>query len=98
MICQLTNFIFDCDITIKCFFLTNDFCFLLYIVEMCSFTQQNNQAELTWSWLVAILLIMINSVIGEALGLALGWQIGLAVGFGLIPLEYGFIGENLIYN
>lgn len=63
-------------------------------VEMMSFTQQNSQAELTWSWLMAFLLLFINSILGETFGLAFGWHLGLAVGLGLVPFEFGFIGRH----
>ncbi|KAK6976674.1 kinase D-interacting substrate of 220 kDa, partial [Biomphalaria glabrata] len=61
-------------------------------VEMGSFTQQNNQAELNWSWLITFLLLIINSIVGEAFGLAFGWIYGLAIGLGIIPIEFCFMG------
>ncbi|XP_005101087.2 kinase D-interacting substrate of 220 kDa B [Aplysia californica] len=67
-------------------------------VEMRSFTQQNSQGELNWSWLTAFLFLLLNTMLGEVLGLTLGWRVGLAVGLGLLPLQYAFIGIIIFFT
>ncbi|KAK6168546.1 hypothetical protein SNE40_021058 [Patella caerulea] len=62
--------------------------------EMKVFTHQNIivDDDIKFGWVLFLLLLFINLVIGETLALTVRFEVGLAVGFGLFVLEYAFLG------
>ena len=65
----------------------------LILGEMKVFTHQNMipEDDIKFGWILFLLLLFINLVIGEALALTTRFEAGLAVGFGLFIFEYGFL-------